>query len=98
MDQISNNYMYNVRQCNNVHHSSRHSYRHTAAAQHDSGTCCKYFLQEKAVEPTNQKEKKKKKTKPEEHEGMPQRQHCPHAKPRGYRNPECHEEQKKDGA
>jgi hypothetical protein len=27
---------------------------------------------------------------------MPQRQHCPPAKRRGDRNPECHEEQQKD--
>jgi hypothetical protein len=35
------------------------------------------FLQEKVVEATKQKEEKRKKPKPEEHEGMPQRQHCP---------------------
>jgi hypothetical protein len=29
------------------------------------------------VEATKQKEEKRKKTKPEEQEGMPQRQHCP---------------------
>jgi hypothetical protein len=56
------------------------------------------ILQEKAVEATKQKEEKKKKPKPEEHEGMPQRQHCPHEKRRGDRNPECHEEQHKDVA
>jgi hypothetical protein len=37
----------------------------------------KKILQEKAVETTKQKEKKRKKSKPEEQEGMPQRQHCP---------------------
>jgi hypothetical protein len=56
------------------------------------------FLQEKAVEATKQKEEKRKKTKPEEHEGMPQRRHYPHEKRRGDRNPECHEEQQKDVA
>jgi hypothetical protein len=35
------------------------------------------FLQEKAVEATKHKEEKMKKPKPEEHEGTPQRQHCP---------------------
>jgi hypothetical protein len=37
----------------------------------------KLFLQEKAVEATNQKEEKRKNPEPEEQEGMPQRQHCP---------------------
>jgi hypothetical protein len=45
------------------------------------------LLQEKAVEATKQKEEKRKKPKPEEHEGMPQRQHCPPKKRRGGRNP-----------
>jgi hypothetical protein len=48
----------------------------------------KKFLQVKAVEATNQKGEKKKKPKPEEQEGMPQRQHCPHAKRREDRNPD----------
>jgi hypothetical protein len=52
----------------------------------------KIFLQEKAVQATKQKEENRKKPKPEEQEGMPQRQHCPPAKRRGDRNPECHEE------
>jgi hypothetical protein len=56
------------------------------------------FLQEKAVEATKQKNEKRRKPKPEEHEGMPQRQHCPPAKRRGDRNRECHEEQQKDVA
>jgi hypothetical protein len=56
------------------------------------------FLQEKAVEATKQKEEKRKKPKPEEQEGMPQRRHCPHAKRRGDKNPECHEGQQKDGS
>jgi hypothetical protein len=48
------------------------------------------------VEATKQKEEKKiKKIKPEEHEGMPQRQHCPPEKRRGDRKPECHEDQQK---
>jgi hypothetical protein len=37
----------------------------------------KKTLQEKAVEATKQKEEKRKKPKPEEHEGLPQRRHCP---------------------
>jgi hypothetical protein len=37
----------------------------------------KKILQEKAVEATKQKEEKRGKPKPEEQEGMPQRQHCP---------------------
>jgi hypothetical protein len=49
----------------------------------------KNFLQEKAVEATRQKEEKGKKPKPEE------RQHCPLAKRRGDRSPQCHEEQQK---
>jgi hypothetical protein len=45
------------------------------------------------VEATKQKEEKRKKPKPEEHECMPQRQHCPLAKKRrGDRNPKYHEE------
>jgi hypothetical protein len=46
------------------------------------------FLQEKAVEATKQKEEKKKYPKPEEQEGMPQRQHCPPEKRRGDRKQE----------
>jgi hypothetical protein len=42
--------------------------------------------------------KRGKKPKPEEHKGMPQRQHCPPEKHRGDRNPECHEELQKDVA
>jgi hypothetical protein len=38
------------------------------------------------------------KRKPEEHEGMPQRQHCPHAKRREDWKSEYHEEQQKDVA
>jgi hypothetical protein len=53
----------------------------------------KQILQEKAVEATKQKEEKRKKPKPEEQEGMPQRQQCPHAKRRGDRNPKYHEEE-----
>jgi hypothetical protein len=56
------------------------------------------FLQEKAVEATKQIKGKRKKPKPEEHEGMPQRQHCPPEKRRGDGNPKCHEEQHKDVA
>jgi hypothetical protein len=52
----------------------------------------------KAVEATKQKEEKREKPKPEEHKGMPQREHCPLEKRRGDRNPECHEEQQKDVA
>jgi hypothetical protein len=53
------------------------------------------LLQEKAVEATNkQKEETRKKPKPEEQEGMPQRQHCPLVKRRGDRNPKCHKEQR----
>jgi hypothetical protein len=50
------------------------------------------------VEATKQKEEKRKKPKPEEHDGMPQHQHCPLEKRRGDRNPECNEEQWKDVA
>jgi hypothetical protein len=57
----------------------------------------KTFLQEKAVEATKQKEVKRKKPKPEEQEGMPQRQRPPE-KRRGDKSPECHEEQQKDVA
>jgi hypothetical protein len=45
------------------------------------------FLQEIAVEATKQKEGKRKKPKPEEHEGVPQHEHCPRAKRRGDRYP-----------
>jgi hypothetical protein len=34
--------------------------------------------------------------KPEEHEGMPQHQHCLPARRRGDKNPKYHEEQHKD--
>jgi hypothetical protein len=44
-------------------------------------------LPEKAVEATKQKEEKRKNPKPEEQEGVPQRQHCPLEKRRGDRNP-----------
>jgi hypothetical protein len=50
------------------------------------------------VEATKQKEENRKEPKPEEQEGMPQRQHFPPEKRRGGRNPECHEEQQKDFA
>jgi hypothetical protein len=40
----------------------------------------------------------KEKPKAEEQEGMPHHQHCPPAKRGGDMNPECHEEQRKDGA
>jgi hypothetical protein len=49
------------------------------------------FLQEKAVEATKHKEEKKKTSKPEEQEGVLQRQHRPPEKRSGDRNPECHE-------
>jgi hypothetical protein len=45
----------------------------------------KKFLQERAVEATKQKEEKRKKPKPEEQEGMPQRQYYPLEKSRGDR-------------
>jgi hypothetical protein len=47
---------------------------------------------------TKQKEEKRKKTKPEEHEGKSQHEHCPLAKRRGDGNPKYHEEQLKDVA
>jgi hypothetical protein len=50
------------------------------------------------VETTRQKEEKRKNYKPEEQEGMPQRQHCPPTKRRGDRYPEYHKEQQKDVA
>jgi hypothetical protein len=57
------------------------------------------FLQEKVVQATEQTEdENRKKPKADEHEGMPQRQHCPPAKRRGDRNPEYHEVQQKDVA
>jgi hypothetical protein len=40
-----------------------------------------------------QKEEKMTKPKPEEHEGMPQHQPCPHAKHCGDRNPKYRKEQ-----
>jgi hypothetical protein len=48
--------------------------------------------------PPSKRNKRGRKPKPEEEEGMPQRQQCPHAKRRGDRNPEYHEEQEKDVA
>jgi hypothetical protein len=51
------------------------------------------LLTRKAVEATMRKEEKRKKPKPEEQKGMPQRQHCPPAKRRGERNPECLEDE-----
>jgi hypothetical protein len=53
----------------------------------DSGKCTqrkrkRNVLQEKAVEATKQKEDKRKKPKPEERDGMPQRQHCPPKQPK----------------
>jgi hypothetical protein len=48
--------------------------------------------------PPSKKEERRKKPKPEEHEGMPQHQHCPPEKRRGDKNPKCHEEQQKDVA
>jgi hypothetical protein len=52
----------------------------------------KVFVQEKAAEATKQKEEMRKKPKPEEQEGMPQRQHCPPAKitPEPTSNTSCH--------
>jgi hypothetical protein len=42
---------------------------------------------------------RRKRPKPdEEHEGMPQHRHCPHAKRREDRNPKYHEELQKDVA
>jgi hypothetical protein len=49
-------------------------------------------------EATKPKEEKRKKPKPEEQDGMPQREHCPPAKRRVDRNPEYHDDQQKDGA
>jgi hypothetical protein len=56
----------------------------------------KNSYKEKAAEATKPKEEKRENPKPEEHEGMPQHQHCPLAKRRGDRNPKYHEEQQKD--
>jgi hypothetical protein len=50
------------------------------------------------VQAIKQKEEKRDNPEPEEQEGMPQRQHCPHAKRRGDRNSKYHEEQQKDVA
>jgi hypothetical protein len=50
------------------------------------------------VEATKQNEEKRKKPKPEEHEGIPQREHCPLAERRGERNPNYHGEKQKDVA
>jgi hypothetical protein len=47
------------------------------------------FLQEKAAETAKQKGEK---SKPEEQEGMPQRQHCAPAKRCSDRRPKYHEE------
>jgi hypothetical protein len=59
----------------------------------------KTILQEKAVEATKQKKvERRKKPKPEEQEGMPQRQDFPPEKRRGDKNSECHEEQQNDVA
>jgi hypothetical protein len=58
----------------------------------------KKILQEKAVETTKQKDERRKQPKPEELEGMPQHQFCPHAMRREDRNPKYHEEQQKDVA
>jgi hypothetical protein len=44
------------------------------------------------------KEEKRKKPNPEEHEGMPQNQHCPPVKRRGDRDPKYHDEHQKDVA
>jgi hypothetical protein len=41
--------------------------------------CIETISQNKAAETTEQKEAKRKKPKPEEQEGVPQRQHCPPA-------------------
>jgi hypothetical protein len=56
------------------------------------------FLTRKSSGAHQAKRRKEEKAKPEEHEGMPQHQHCPLEKRRGDRNPECHEEQQKDVA
>jgi hypothetical protein len=56
------------------------------------------FLLEKAAETPKQKEEKRENPKPEEHDGMPQHQHRPHAKRRGDRNPKYHEAKHKDVA
>jgi hypothetical protein len=48
--------------------------------------------------PPTKKKKRGKKPKPEEQEGMPQRQHCPPEKRRGDRSPQDHEDQQKDVA
>jgi hypothetical protein len=66
--------------------------------KHQLAPCERKFLQEKAVEATNQNKEKRKKPKPEEQEGMPQHQHCPPAKRRGDRSPHYHEEQQNDVA
>jgi hypothetical protein len=58
----------------------------------------KIFLEEKSNGDHQVKRIKEGKPKPEEHEGMPQHQHCPLAKCRGYRNSEYREEQQKDVA
>jgi hypothetical protein len=58
----------------------------------------KQILTRKSSEGHQAKRRKEEKPKPEEQEGMPQRQHCPTAKRRGDRNPEYHEEQQKDVA
>jgi hypothetical protein len=58
----------------------------------------RFFLQFKNVETTKQKGKRRKiphMPKPEEQEGMPQHQNCPHAKHREDKNPKYHEKQLK---
>jgi hypothetical protein len=52
----------------------------------------------KQWKPPSKKKKREKKPKPEELEGMPQLQHCPHAKRREDRNLEDIGEQYKDVA
>jgi hypothetical protein len=53
------------------------------------------------MECTKQQRKRRKTPhipKPEEHEGMPQHQHCPHVKHSKDKNPKYHEEQYSDVA
>jgi hypothetical protein len=54
--------------------------------------CLKQKNNKKKQEATKQKEEMRKKPKPEDQEGMPQRQLCPPEKRRGDRNLKCHEE------
>jgi hypothetical protein len=44
------------------------------------------------VETTKQEEESKNKPKPEQHEGMPQHEHCPLARRSEDKNPKYHEE------